>query len=60
MDKWFVICTYPNEGNSINIYDHKTEAQKDYEDSLKTLEHGFIDGVILIHGSIVEQKGNIY
>ena len=59
MIKYFVISSYPYEGNSVEIYDTEPEAQKAYDANLPLIPEKYIAGVMLIKGTILKQEGTL-
>ena len=57
MIKYFVISSFPDEGNSVEIYKSEAEAQKAYKDNIPNISEGYLIGVMLIKGEIVKREG---
>jgi len=56
--KYFIIATYPYEGDSLSTFDTLKDAEQDYQNDLESVQKGYLSDVILIQGIILMEGHN--
>ena len=54
-EKYFIVTTYPFEGDNLDTYDTQSEADEAYNDALLRLKTGYISDLVLIRGRIIRK-----